>query len=256
MNFTLISHRGISSEAPENTFPAFDLALNRGFPFIELDVHLTSDNVPVVIHDDTVDRTTNGSGYVASKTLDEIESLDAGHNSDFTCGDSIVVVPTLKEVLTRYHNKAHIYIEVKSEQIELSQLIAQLVKDTGWHEDSQGGPSEVPGLTIISFHLNQIIESLKIMPQFRHGLLRMRSSVDDIQLIRELGISGLYPHISSLTEELVNPGKSHRIIVGAWGIKTMDELTYAFNTGAFGAIVDWPDLALRHLSGANPTEST
>ena len=184
MSFILIAHRGISSEAPENTLTAFVLALDRGFPFIELDVHLTSDNIPVVIHDDTVNRTKNGSGFVTSKTLDEIKSLDAGHNSDFTDSDSIVLIPTLKGVLIRYRSKTHIYIEVKSKQIESSKLIAQLVQDTGWSEDSQSGPNEIPGVTIISFHLNQIVESLKFMPHIRHGLLRIWPSLDDIKIAK------------------------------------------------------------------------
>jgi glycerophosphoryl diester phosphodiesterase len=76
--FTLIAHRGFSSSAPENTIAAFDLAIDEGFDNIELDAHLSADGVPVVIHDDTLDRTTNGSGPVSSLTLAELRDLDAG----------------------------------------------------------------------------------------------------------------------------------------------------------------------------------
>ena len=73
-----IAHRGASSYAPENTFAAYDKALAMGTNHIELDVHLTSDDHIVVIHDDTVDRTTNASGPVADFTLNELRALDAG----------------------------------------------------------------------------------------------------------------------------------------------------------------------------------
>src|SRR5262245_46332535 len=77
-DFLVIAHRGASSYAPENTLAAFDLALQMGVRHIELDVHLSRDGHLVVIHDDTVDRTTNGSGPVVHYTLAELQALDAG----------------------------------------------------------------------------------------------------------------------------------------------------------------------------------
>ena len=77
-DFLVIAHRGASSYAPENTIAAFDLALQMGARHLELDVHLTRDDYLVVIHDDTVDRTTNGAGPVASQTLAALQALDAG----------------------------------------------------------------------------------------------------------------------------------------------------------------------------------
>src|SRR5947207_506519 len=76
--FLVIAHRGASSYAPENTMAAFDLALQIGSSHLELDVHLTRDDYLVVIHDDTLDRTTNGTGPVASQTLAALQMLDAG----------------------------------------------------------------------------------------------------------------------------------------------------------------------------------
>ena len=73
-----IAHRGASSYAPENTFAAYDKALAMGVNHVELDVHLTRDDHIAVIHDDTVDRTTDGQGRVANFTLAELRSLDAG----------------------------------------------------------------------------------------------------------------------------------------------------------------------------------
>ena len=108
--FTLIAHRGFSSRAPENTFAAFDLALQEGFDHFELDVRLTADGVPVVIHDATLERTTDGSGPVAAVMLEELERLDAG--SWFRGGRSYrgERVPALATLFDRYRGKAHIHL--------------------------------------------------------------------------------------------------------------------------------------------------
>ena len=74
----LIAHRGISCQRPENTFASFDYALELGIPYIELDLHLSSDGIPVVMHDATVDRTTNGSGFISDFTKYKLMQLDAG----------------------------------------------------------------------------------------------------------------------------------------------------------------------------------
>lgn len=74
----IIAHRGASGYAPENTIAAFDLAVKMNADMIELDVQLTKDRQIVVIHDDRVDRTTNGSGFVKDFTLEELQKLDAG----------------------------------------------------------------------------------------------------------------------------------------------------------------------------------
>lgn len=89
----VIGHRGASGECPENTVLAFDRALEQGADAIELDVRLTADGVPVVLHDATVDRTTDGMGAVATRTLAQLRQLDAGRGER---------IPTLAEVLGRY----------------------------------------------------------------------------------------------------------------------------------------------------------
>lgn len=99
------AHRGASAERPENTMASFLRALEVGCHGIELDVHLSRDGVPVVIHDTTVDRTTNGSGDVASTDVSDLKSLDAGGGQ---------AIPTLSEVLGVVAGKAHVDIEVKA----------------------------------------------------------------------------------------------------------------------------------------------
>ncbi|MGI8485132.1 MAG: glycerophosphodiester phosphodiesterase [Thermomicrobiales bacterium] len=98
------AHRGASVECPENTLASFRRALELK-PFgIELDLHLSADGVPMVIHDDTVDRTTNGSGAVSSLTCKEMQTLDAGGGER---------IPTLDEVLALMAGHAHLLLEIK-----------------------------------------------------------------------------------------------------------------------------------------------
>ena len=108
----LIAHRGGAAEAPENTLGAFRRALDLGIRWFELDVQMTKDGALVVIHDETVDRTTNGTGPVSSFTFEEIRKLDAG--SRFSPDFAGEKIPTLREVLDRCAEQgAVVFIELK-----------------------------------------------------------------------------------------------------------------------------------------------
>lgn len=108
----VIAHRGDSSIAPENTMPAFESTTNTGAEYFEIDLRLSKDGVPVVIHDKTVDRTTNGTGAVAEMTIDELRALDAG--SWFSDSYVDTRIPTFDEVLAQVaHSNADVVIEYK-----------------------------------------------------------------------------------------------------------------------------------------------
>nr|WP_285846000.1 glycerophosphodiester phosphodiesterase family protein [Bacillus safensis] len=123
----IIAHRGSSSAAPENTFAAFDLAVQQGADYIELDVQLTMDQHVAVIHDVTVDRTTNGSGLVKSYTLDQLKKLDAGSWFDSQYANERI--PTLQEILERYSQRVGILIEIKhpKQQIGVEKAVVDII---------------------------------------------------------------------------------------------------------------------------------
>src|SRR5262245_21806152 len=125
----VIAHRGASSYGPENTLAAFDLALQMEVRHIELDVDVTSDGHIVVIHDATVDRTTNGSGAVTRHTLAALRALDAG--SWFGTPFAGERIPTFDEVLARYKGRAHIHTEIKGHSPSLSQRTADVIRTHG-----------------------------------------------------------------------------------------------------------------------------
>lgn len=111
IDFEIIAHKGASGTAPENTLAAFQRALDLGVDMIELDVRNTKDESIVVIHDETLDRTTNGSGLVHDFTLEEIKQFDAGSWFDPIYRDE--QVPTLKEVLDLVDGRCKILVEIK-----------------------------------------------------------------------------------------------------------------------------------------------
>src|SRR5688572_33314492 len=107
----IIADRGASADAPEHTIAAFELALEQGADGIELDVHLTRDGQPVVIHDFTLERTTDGAGAVAARTTREIKRLDAGAWREPRFEGQRV--QTLQEVLERFRNRTRFWIEIR-----------------------------------------------------------------------------------------------------------------------------------------------
>lgn len=127
----IIAHRGASAYAPENTFAAFEKAVELGADFIELDVQLTKDGRLAVIHDDKVDRTTNGTGFVREYTMNELEKLDAG--SWFSPEFQGEKIPSLEAVLGKYHNKTGLLIEIKSSKTQpgIEKAAGQLISRFG-----------------------------------------------------------------------------------------------------------------------------
>lgn len=126
----VIAHRGASAQLPENTIPALVKAIEYGADVVEMDVHITKDNVVVVCHDPTVDRTTNGSGLIAEMTLSEIQKLDAGYRFSTDGGKTFplrgtgITIPTLEEAL-RATGDHPAMIEVK---VSTPEIVRQLVR--------------------------------------------------------------------------------------------------------------------------------
>lgn len=151
-----IAHRGFSAVAPENTLAAFEKALERGPDMIECDVRQTKDGHLVVIHDATVDRTTDGTGAVADMSLSKLRELDAGRwFSDEYTGQRI---PTLSEVLDLTRNRVKLIVEIKEEHTE--DQVVRMVQERGMSEE----------VLVASFHysvgvqLRELDSSISFVP--------------------------------------------------------------------------------------------
>jgi glycerophosphoryl diester phosphodiesterase len=131
-----LAHRGASALAPENTMEAFRLAVESGAGGLELDVHLTRDGHVVVIHDPTLNRTTNGTGAVGAMTLDELREADAGHNfspdheNTFPYRGLGLRIPTLTEVLREFPGVA-VNIDMKADRPGIEAAVLELLREAG-----------------------------------------------------------------------------------------------------------------------------
>jgi glycerophosphoryl diester phosphodiesterase len=163
--FLVIAHRGASYDAPENTMSAFELAHRRQADMIELDVQLSKDSVPVVFHDDSLNKKSTGKGPVHSLTVKELKQLDSGswYSSEFA-GEQILL---LEEVLAWAKGKILLNIEIKPESVSdqadggVEEKVIQLVKDFQMEQQ----------VLISSFHYLALIRLKKIEPQIFTGLL-------------------------------------------------------------------------------------
>jgi glycerophosphoryl diester phosphodiesterase len=185
-----VAHRGYSAVAPENTLPALAAAGRAGATFVEFDVRTTADGVPVVIHDRTVDRTTNGTGAVWELAADEIRGLDAG--SWFAPAYAGVRVPSLAEALEAL-SAPRLLLEIKppatAEQVK---VILTMVADHG-----------LLGRTVVQSFDPGIVRLVReVAPEAARGLLRLRLEADTLALARELDVAYCNP---SVTEVLADP---------------------------------------------------
>ena len=233
--FMAIAHRGASSYAPENTLAAFDLAIEMGARHIELDVHSTRDGRVVVIHDDAVDRTTNGSGPVTGYSLAELTALDAGSWFDRRfAGERI---PTLETVFERYKGRAHIHTEIKGHAADLSRATVDLVRR---HEMAEQ-------VTITSFQQDRLEETRGYAPELPTGWLIAEVSEAVIALARALGLSQLCPRAKTITAELVRRLHAEGFVVRAWGVADEEQMRRVVQAGADGMTVNFPDKLLEYL---------
>jgi len=232
----VIAHRGASSYAPENTFAAFDLAIQMGVSHIELDVHATRDGHIVVIHDEAVDRTTNGAGPVTSHSLAALKALDAG--SWFGGKFSGERIPTFSEVLERYKGRVHIHTEIKGHAADLAQRTADLVRTHGM----------AARVTITSFQKARLEETRAYAPELATGWLVAEVGDAVIAQARAIGLTQICPRANTVTPELVQRLHAEGLLVRAWGVATEDLMRQVVKAGADGMTVNFPDKLIAYLT--------
>ena len=237
----VIAHRGASSYAPENTFAAFDLAIRMGVSHLELDVHSTVDDHVVVIHDDTLDRTTTGSGPVASHSLAALATIDAG--SWFDERFSGERIPRFADVLERYQGRTHIHTEIKGQSAHLAERTVDLVRSHGM----------VDQVTITSFKRTRLEETRAYAPELPTGWLVAEASDTVIAQAHALGLTQLCTKADTVTSPLVRRLHAEGFVVRAWGVENETLMRRVVQAGADGMTVNFPDTLLAYLkSSPNP----
>jgi len=233
----VIAHRGASTYAPENTFAAFDLALQMGAHDLELDVQMSRDGHLIVIHDDLLKRTTNGAGAVAEHTLAELQALDAG--AWFGAQFAGQRIPTLEALLARYRGRAHLHVEIKGKTAGLSERTVDLIRRCGWTQD----------VTMTSFQIDKLEALRAHAPELPAGWLLRQIDDAVIDRARALGLVQLCPKADIVTPQLVARLRSAGFNVRAWGVANEDLMRRMVEAGVDGMTVNFPDRLLALLNG-------
>jgi glycerophosphoryl diester phosphodiesterase len=238
----IFAHRGSSVYAPENTLAAFKLAVQQQADVIELDAKLTADGQVVVIHDETVDRTTDGTGWVNSLTLAELKRLDAG--SKFSPAFQSEKVPTLAEVFEAVGNQIFINVELKNFASPIDDLpdkVVSLIKKYGLERS----------VILSSFNPIALIRARFLLPKVPMGLLTI-SGLAYVTLRSRLVRFGprlaLHPAYVDVTPELVLAAHQIKCRVYAYTVKQPDQMQRLFELGVDGIFTDDPPLAHRILA--------
>ena len=233
----VIGHRGASADAPENTIAAFELALEQGADGIELDLHLSADEQPVVIHDFTLERTTDGAGPVSDHRVRELKRLDAGswHDRRFR-GQRL---QTLQEVLERFRDRARFWIELK------------------------GGSALYPGIeerVVSMVEIYDVVDRV-IVQSFDHAAIaRVRTLNRDIPvgalvgqtpldpaLLRPGTVSALCPGAEILTAPLLEEIRGAGLGCYVWTVNEPAQMDRLVEWGVDGIITDRPGLLRARL---------
>ncbi len=193
----IVGHRGAPFEEPENTLRSFKRALALGVAAVELDVQLTKDGRLAVIHDDTLDRTTNGKGRVQEFTLAELKQLDAGRGEP---------VPALEEVFDLVRGTAHLLVEMK--QPEAAPALLRFFQEY----------QAFPWAHLISFWHPAVKALKEAEPRLSTGLLMVGCPVDPPGLARAARADTLVLNYRYVNQELVEAAHGQEIKVIAWNI--------------------------------------
>jgi glycerophosphoryl diester phosphodiesterase len=229
-----IAHRGASGRFPENTLTAFSAAIDAGAQVCELDVQLTNDGSLVVIHDETVERTTDGRGVVRSMTLNQIRRLDAGgrFGREFR-GEK---VPTLEEVLVLANGRCGLNIELKSPGVE-HKVCALIVER-----------NLLATTMISSFDWNAIALVRRLEPLARVGLLASRWPARMVAAARELKAESINPRSDIVSEKLCIAAHHWNLSVYTWTVDEPFEMRRLIASGVDGIMTNYPE-RLRELTG-------
>jgi glycerophosphoryl diester phosphodiesterase len=232
-----IAHRGASGYAPENTFAAFRRAVTQGVSFIETDLHLTRDAHFVAIHDETVERTTNGNGSIHEMTLVEARRLDAGSwfASEFM-GERI---PTLEEILefTKKHDVVF-YLELKPSGFWGGEhALISALRDSG----------EIPRSVVISFDPAILAALRKIEPTLMTGLLYSGKIENPFDKAVEIGARQVAVRGDLVTPNFLQEARKRDLQVVCWTVNSPAHMRILASAGVDGIMSDYPDRLLTVL---------
>lgn len=222
-SFLCIAHRGAMGHAPENTLAAVEKALELGAQYIEVDVQYI-DGQLIVFHDDTLERTTNGTGRLCDQSFESLRLLDAGDGQQ---------IPTLAEVCELIDARTCINIELKAtgSATHVAALLSRLLSE-GWHVDH---------FLISSFHYEELIEIKRLQPEIKRGLLLAGCTDAGLQLAQDIEAYSIHPTIDCVDAALIVSAHKQGMKVFVYTADTDDDIRHVEQIGADGVFSGYPE---------------
>jgi glycerophosphoryl diester phosphodiesterase len=244
----VFGHRGAAGLAPENTLPSFALALALGCDILELDVRGTHDGMVVVFHDETLERTTNGSGPISDRSLAQLESLDAGYHftrdgRDFAYRGHGLRIPTFEAVL-RAFPLAYCNVEIKQDDPPMVEEVIAVVRKLNAEHRVLLAAEHDAIMKRIRLHAEEIATSActgevaDFVNRFRN-----RELGDYKPVSRALQIPARYGDVQLVTADSVAAAHRVGLEVHVWTINDPEEMSQLLHAGVDGIISDLPGLA-------------
>lgn len=248
VKIAVVAHRGGAGLWPENTLYALQEAAKLGADWSEIDIHMTRDGVLVVIHDDTVDRTTNGTGKVNNFTLTDLKKLDAGYRWTNDNGQTFpfrgqgITIPTLAEIFTAFPQKP-INLDIKQHKPAILASLRQLIYR---HEMTNC-------LLVTSYNLHTAKIFRRLCPDIKTGATD--SEMHFFSFLKRLHLDQLYRLKADVLEvpfhlvdqRFVNAAHRQNKRIDVWTVNETEEMQRLLNLGVDGILTDYPDKLLALL---------
>ena len=249
--FSVIAHRGGRGLVPGNTIEAAKNSANIGSDIIEIDVHLTADDILVVRHDASIDTTTNGSGQISAMSLAEIQSYDAGfHEIDYPNKKhkETIRVPTLDALFSELPSQRYL-IELKPQDVSAADNLCGLIRQHKMHNQ----------VIVGSFHMHMLKHFRRNCPEIPTSL--GKSEITTLVLLERLSLDHLFSvegysmqiplkagGMDILSLNLVNSMHKRNIRVDVWTLNDIQSMQYAIDMGVDGVITNWPNILLNQFN--------
>jgi len=234
----IIAHRGASKIAPENTMPAFKLAYQLGAEGIETDIHLTKDQIPILMHDERVERTTNGIGHVVDFTFQQLKELDAG--SWFSSLFSRTSIVSLKEFLTWAQCKPlYLNIELKNNKIDykhLESIVFEMIMNFRLQERT----------TLSTFNPDSIKRMNMYNDQINIALLTSRRKRNLCTYAKQIGAHALHIKYRLLHQNLVRQCQEKKMPLRVFTINKTTHMMRCYQLRCDGIFTDLPEKGIRY----------
>lgn len=214
-----IGHRGAKGYVPENTIASFEKAIDLNVDGIELDVHLSADYQVMVIHDETIDRTTTKTGKVNDWTASELQKLG---------------IPTLEEVIQLVNQRCFINIEIKNKKAtkKVIQLIEDAILNLGWNYNL---------FQVSSFDWNVLETIAQLNPSISLGVLTEKSTSEVFEFAKKINAFSINPFFELIDQETVALWQQNGFKVFPWTVNNEEDIKFVKSLYVKGIISDFPD---------------